>query len=67
VYSLPQPIDIGERNNPQTRVAWEQAKPTAEGVGIARADLFPTLAFDTLALKGDLPFGLPSNISLGVW
>jgi hypothetical protein len=56
VYSLPQLIDMGERNNPQTRVAWEQAKQAAEGVGIAPADLFSTLAFDTLALKGDLLF-----------
>ena len=63
VYTLPQLIDIGERNNPQTRVAWEQAKQAAEGVGIAKADLFPTLAFDTLALNGNLLFGLPSNIS----
>ncbi len=63
VYSLPQLIDIGERNNPQTRVAWEQAKQAAEAVGIAKADMFPTLAFDTLALNGNLLFGLPSNIS----
>ncbi len=63
VYTLPQLIDIGERNNPQTRIAWEQAKQAAEGVGIAKADLFPTLAFDTLALNGNLLFGLPSNIS----
>lgn len=61
VYSLPQLIDLGERNNPQTRVAREEAKQAAEGVGIAKADLFPTLAFDTLALKGNLLFGLPNN------
>ena len=54
---------MGERNNPQTRIAWEQAKQAAEAVGIAKADLFPTLAFDTLALNGNLLFGLPSNIS----
>jgi len=63
VYSLPQLIDIGESNNPQTRVAWEQAKQAAEKVGITRGELFPSLAFDVLAIKGDLLFGLPSNIS----
>jgi outer membrane protein len=63
MYSLPQLIDMGERNNPQARMSWEQAKQAAEGVGISRAELFPALAFDTLALKGNLLFGLPPNIS----
>ncbi len=63
VLSLPQLIDLGERNNPQTRIAWEQAKQAAEAVGIAGSDLFPLLAFNTLALKGNLLFGLPPNLS----
>jgi len=56
VYWLPQFFDMGERNNPQTRVAGEKAKQAAEGVGIA-------LVFDALALKSNLRFGLPPNIS----
>ncbi len=54
---------MGERNNPQTRISWEQAKQAAESVGISKARLFPALSFITLALKGDLLFGLPPNIS----
>lgn len=36
-------IDIGEQRNPETRVAWQQAKRLAAAEGIARAALFPTL------------------------
>src|SRR6185312_8530169 len=43
-YSLPDLIDIAERNNPQTRVYWERAREAAESLGVSRAALFPTLA-----------------------
>ena len=36
-------IDIAERRNPETRVAWEQARQQAALKGVARAALFPTL------------------------
>lgn len=41
--SLADLIDIAERRNPETRVAWEQAKNLLARKGIARAALFPTL------------------------
>lgn len=43
-YSLPDLIDIAERNNPQTRVYWQRAREAAESLGISRAALYPTLA-----------------------
>jgi outer membrane protein len=43
-YTLPELVDIAERNNPETRVAWEQAKQKAAAAGIARSALFPTVA-----------------------
>src|SRR3974377_1994676 len=43
-YTLPELVDIAERNNPETRVAWEQAKQRAAAAGIARSALFPTVA-----------------------
>jgi len=43
-YSLPDLIDIAERNNPQTRVYWQRAREAAESLGVSRAALFPTLA-----------------------
>jgi len=36
-YSLVELIDIAQRRNPATRVAWEQARQAAINVGIARA------------------------------
>jgi outer membrane protein TolC len=44
IYILPELIDIAEQNNPETRVAWENAKARAADVGIAKAALYPTLA-----------------------
>lgn len=43
-YTLPELVDIAERSNPETRVAWEQAKQKAAAAGIARSALFPTVA-----------------------
>jgi outer membrane protein len=43
-YSLAELIDIGERNNPQTRVAWELAKQRANLLGIEKSQYYPVLA-----------------------
>ena len=50
VYSLAELVDLAEAHNPQTRVAWENARAQAEAVGIARSELYPTLS--ALALSG---------------
>ena len=49
IYTLAELIDIAEQNNPETRVAWENAKARATEVGIAKAALYPTLAAVVLA------------------
>ena len=36
-------VDIAERNNPATRIAWERAKQRAESLGIARSEYSPIL------------------------
>src|ERR1700745_2528401 len=43
-YTLPELIDLAQRHNPETRVAWEQAKAQAASLGVALSALFPTLA-----------------------
>lgn len=43
-YSLPELVDLGEEHNPETRVAWEHARASAAALGIARSELYPTLA-----------------------
>jgi outer membrane protein len=49
LYTLPELIDLAEQHNPETRVAWENAKARAADLGIAKASLYPTLAAAALA------------------
>jgi len=49
VYSLADLIDLAEAHNPETRVAWENARAQAAALGIAGSELFPTLASVALA------------------
>jgi outer membrane protein TolC len=48
-YTLPELVNLAEENNPETRVAWENAKARAAEVGIAKASLYPTLAAAAVA------------------
>src|SRR5215813_305299 len=43
-YCLAELIDIAERNNPETRVAWERARQAAAAVGLSESFYFPYLA-----------------------
>ncbi len=60
-YSLAELIDLAERNNPRTRIAWERARQRADELGIARSSYYPVLAGE--AAFGDertiLPFPKP--------
>jgi outer membrane protein len=48
-YSLPELIDLAESHNPETRVAWERARAQAAAWGLARSELYPTVAAAALA------------------
>ena len=49
VYNLAELIDIAERNNPETRVAWERARQAAAGVGLSESAYYPFLAASAAA------------------
>ena len=49
VYDLPELIDIAERSNPETRIAWEQARQAAKAVGLSQSDYYPYLAASAAA------------------
>jgi outer membrane protein TolC len=49
IYTLSELVNIGEANNPETRVAWQNAKARAADVGIAKSTLYPTLSAAALA------------------
>jgi len=40
---LPELIDLAQRNNPETRVAWERARMAAAGVGLSESLYYPYL------------------------
>jgi hypothetical protein len=47
-YNLVELIDIAERVNPETRVAWEAARQAAIGVGLVESEYFPVLTLSAL-------------------
>jgi outer membrane protein len=59
MYTLAELIDLAESNNPETRVAWERARAQAASLGVARSELYPTLAAAALSrtLRDTIFFG----------
>lgn len=51
IYTLADLIDLAQEHNPETRVAWEQAKSRAAALGIARSALYPTMSAVALAVS----------------
>src|SRR5215470_8346106 len=62
VYSLVELIDIAQRRNPATRVAWEKARQAAINVGIARAAYLPALTASAVAGWEHFATPFPSNL-----
>src|SRR6266699_1675673 len=48
-YGLAELIDIAERNNPETRVAWERARQAAAAVGLSESAYYPFLVASAAA------------------
>src|SRR5690348_8398502 len=61
VYTLVELIDIAQRRNPATRVAWEQARQAAISVGVARAAYLPALTASAVAGWEHFVTPFPSN------
>jgi outer membrane protein len=59
IYSLSELINLAETHNPETRVAWENARAQAEALGIASSELYPALSAVALASvdRSQIPFG----------
>jgi len=62
VYTLVELIDVAQRRNPSTRVAWEEARQAAIKVGMAQAAYLPTLTASALAGAERIAFPLPTNV-----
>src|SRR5437870_9006896 len=49
IYGLAELIDVAERNNPDTRVAWERARQAAAAVGLSESAYYPFLVASAAA------------------
>jgi outer membrane protein len=58
-YTLVELIDLAEAHNPETRVAWENARAQAAALGIARSELYPLLSAAALSGvdRAEIPLG----------
>lgn len=68
VYDLPALIDLAQRNNPVTRLAWSQARQAASAVGMTEATYLPMLSAQVvggyLATRRRLPEVLNQEVKL---
>ena len=62
VYELAELIDIAERSNPETRIAWERARQAALSTGIADSAYAPILAASATGLYQRIPGPIPSTV-----
>ena len=60
-YSLARLIDIALTHNPNTRVAWEQARADAAAWGRVRADYYPKVATETDFEYSRVLFQIPGS------
>lgn len=64
-YELAELIDLAERINPETKVAWENAKQAASGVGLAQSQYYPLLALKASSDYAREPVALPLSPKQG--
>jgi outer membrane protein TolC len=64
-YDLSELVDLAERINPETKVAWERAKQAAAAVGLARSEYYPLLAMQASAGYAREPIPLPITPTTG--
>jgi outer membrane protein len=62
-YNLVELIDIAERANPETRVAWEAARQAAIGVGLVESEYFPVLTLSALGGYQSEAFPAPKDVA----
>ena len=62
VYTLPELINLAELHNPDTRVAWQNAKAKLAEVGMAESALYPSVA--AVAIASTWRNGVPRQNSI---
>ena len=62
-YNVVELIDIAERVNPETRVAWEMARQAAIGLGLVESEYFPVLTLSALGGYQSEAFPAPKDVA----
>ena len=50
-YELAELVDLAQRLNPETRLAWSHAKEAGAAVGLAKSEYYPLLALSSVAIS----------------
>ncbi len=66
-YDLAGLIDLAQRNNPETREAWERARQAALAVGLAETSYVPQIAAEVVGGFQHTPLPIPSNLIAKGW
>ena len=61
-YDLADLIDLAQRNNPDTRDAWEQARQAALAVGLSETSYVPQIAAEIIGGYQHTPLPVPKNL-----
>src|SRR5262249_17621064 len=64
-YELSELIDIAERTNPETRVAWERARQAAIAAGLAEGTYYPRLVATATGAIASVPLPIPTTVVPG--
>jgi outer membrane protein len=62
-YNLVELIDIAQRLNPETRVAWESARQAAIALGLVESEYFPVLTLSALGGYQSEALPLPKDVA----
>jgi outer membrane protein len=61
-YDLAALVDLAERENPETRGAWEVAREAAAGIGLAESAYLPQLSLQAIGGFQHTPLPMPKNL-----
>ena len=62
-YQLDELVDLAQRLNPETRVAWERARQAAIGIGLVESEYYPVLTLAALGGYQSQAFPAPKDVA----
>jgi outer membrane protein TolC len=62
-YELGELVDLAQRLNPETRVAWERARQAAIGVGLVQSEYYPMLTLAAIGGFQSEAFPAPKDVA----